>query len=288
MRRIISYLLLALILVIGAGIVYFIYFFEYPQITRLQNVHVKELVGSHLKLEAEIGVYNPNFLSPNLKDLDALLSLEDSPIAQIQQGDAFTVNAQDTTFIPLDIDLDLTQLSPLYPQLTSRQETQAHIVGEVKWLTFLGAIPSPFKKDLPIDVNAYGALLNSSTFMNPLFKIEDVKIKSELSASKVSLNIRLMNPFNFDYGLSNLEMNLSLGEKSTTLGSWEIEGEHLVKAQSSKSFPLEFTINHSRLMLSGLAASKDIAVLMQGQCEITIGEARFPLPIRYSWDIPLL
>lgn len=278
--------MLTRLLLIGGGlcVVLFciiIFTFQYPKLSQIKSIEVKELDGNKLTGEAQLGIENPNFYSLSAKELHYSLLYRDTFIAEgdLPKGLYLPANKESLHNLPLNLSLASlfavanTMLKKDSLKLMARMDGKFTAFGISKHLE----IPFTFA---PRDL--LSQVVNTSFGENAIqFKNFEWKTSS-LKETTVGFTLELKNPFDFPIVLeaANLEL-MDPNTPTNKVGNWEMEKPEKIDPKKKVGITSKVTISH--LGLGGgmiqTVFTGSVKYKAQGKVTVKIADYPFELPI---------
>jgi LEA14-like dessication related protein len=260
--------------------------FKMPEFVGMDGIEIQEIKpedpdGSGLKAVVKGRIYNANFFSLSARNLEYLVTYQDTVLGRGKFEGKLTVGAGDTTELALPLRLGLEAIAAVHKTLLGHEKSvlDIHLEGEFTSLGYARGLdfqteidPAEFMRQIIGRIMEYDSP-----------KMEEVTLKeASLKSSQFSFVSMVFNPLEVPLELKTLEMTFyPQGDAVNAAGNWKMEKAIPLAPHYSTRVPGTVVIQH-------LQAGKGVVTTIltgeirydaKGKLKLGLADHEFEVPV---------
>jgi LEA14-like dessication related protein len=255
--------------------------FQVPEFAGMDEIEIQELEGHDLHAEAKGRIYNGNFFAITARNLEYVVTYQDTVLGRGKLKEGFSLAAGDTTLVTLPLELGLEAICAVHTSMLKQRRCKIdiHLEGEYTSLHYAQGLdfsteidPDEFLKQV------VGHSLGSSpiSFEELTWKAGNLKT-SEFSFVSVIMN-------HLDLPLELKAMTLIFyaeGENSAPAGDWKLDKPVPLQPKYSTRIPGTVKIHHLEAGKGAITTifTGEIRYRTEGTLTLKLADLEFEIPI---------
>jgi LEA14-like dessication related protein len=280
-KNILSFILLSIL---------FVQCIKLPEISDINSVRIMESDNSELQMEIVTEIHNSNRVAATVNQIDCKIFIENRLIGTAQKRTPTKIKARKKSLIPLNVNVDLENLSQVFPKIFEHNTTVVTVEGKYRIKTGRKSIKLPITSEETINFKEQLNDFFSKEVNNNQFSLSDIKISQpsiSFEKTKGTLSLIIKNDFPIDYELKKINLNLFIEDNEEAFGTWQIKDSIKILSEAQEIIDANIEIKNKNLIKqifqNGL--SKELEVIAKGEATIMIEGHSFSIPVEQKSDL---